>query len=219
MRPPQVAIDFGTPPGSPSRTSSDDFERVPYPPDHHKSQQVEELPLHYMNEDKARRRGVVRGGPEPTGHEVYDDDGKDVYAKLRPFKGRAGSGRLRRAPPPPPTTIVSIYCFNLYPLTFWRRGSFSYKTSSMCRQPYTPSFHAGPASTKSEKQASSSGTKPTLENSAHTTSSASSTSTYTHRWARCSSGWRVCYQATMAILSSRAGWNMALPCRTWLCGS
>ena len=113
MRPPQVAIDFGTPPEPPSRTSSDDFERVPYPPEHHKSQQSEELPLHYMNEDKARWRGVARGASELNSHEEYDDDGKDVYAKLRPPKGRVGSGRLRRAPPPPPTTIVCINLSNL----------------------------------------------------------------------------------------------------------
>ena len=111
MKPPQVAIDFGTPAGSP-RASSDDFERVPYPPDHYKSQQEEELPLHYMGEDKARRRGVGRVGSavESSGHEEYfDDDGKDVYAKLRPLKGRVGSGRPRRGPPPPPTSIVCIY--------------------------------------------------------------------------------------------------------------
>jgi len=115
MRPPQVAIDFGTPPASPNRTSSDDFERVPYPPDHYKSQQPEELPLHYMNEDKARRRGpgvAVKSGPESSGHEeYYDDDGKDVYAKMRPTTGRMGSGRLRRLPPPPPTNIVCISIF------------------------------------------------------------------------------------------------------------
>jgi dolichyl-phosphate-mannose-protein mannosyltransferase len=109
MKPPQIAIDFGTPPGSPTRTS-DDFERVPYPPEHHKSQLAEELPLHYMNEDKARRRAVGRGGVEVDGQkDYYDDDGKDVYAKLRPGKGHLGSGRLRRAPLPPPTTIVRVY--------------------------------------------------------------------------------------------------------------
>jgi dolichyl-phosphate-mannose-protein mannosyltransferase len=110
MRPPQVAIDFGTPPGSPSRTSSDDFERVPYPPEHYKSQQEEDLPLHYMGEDKARRRGVARTAGESSGHEeYYDDDGKDVYAKVRPLKSRVGSGRPRRVPPPPPATIVCIH--------------------------------------------------------------------------------------------------------------
>lgn len=119
MRPPQVALDFGTPPGPPSATSSDEFERVPYPEEHTNwaatSHQEEELPLHYMNEEKARRRvrGPGAGGeyagmaPMESGME-YDDEGKDVYAKIRPTKGRVGSGRLRRPTPPPPTSVVSV---------------------------------------------------------------------------------------------------------------
>jgi dolichyl-phosphate-mannose-protein mannosyltransferase len=116
MQPPQIAIDFGTPPTTPPRTSSDEFERVPYPPDHSKSQQQEELPLHYMSEDKARRRVGGRGGAQLSGREEYydyDDDGKDVYAKLKSTKGTVGSGRPRRGPPPPPTTIREFLLQNL----------------------------------------------------------------------------------------------------------
>lgn len=117
MRPPlnAVAIDFGSPPGSPP---SDEFEQVPYPPDHYKAQrEQEQLPLHYMNEEKARRRNVRSGGELMEGApgrgtndaELFDDEGKDVYSKLRPTKARVGSGRIQRPPPPPPTTIVSAF--------------------------------------------------------------------------------------------------------------
>lgn len=131
MKPPQVAIDFGTASGTPSRTSSDEFEQVPYPADHHSNwdppaivsstyKTEEELPLHYMNEEKARRRvkGPGGGGVDFVGAGAidptmayYDDEGKDVYAKIRPEKGRVSSGRLRRPPPPPPTTIVRAFLF------------------------------------------------------------------------------------------------------------
>jgi hypothetical protein len=112
MRPPAVAVDFGTP-DSP-RTSSD-FEEVPYPSNHWASRQEEELPLHYMNEDKARRR--VAKSPGGAGGfdtmatsqlEAYDDDGKDVYNKMKPNTNRVGSGRLRQGPPLPTTSIVCL---------------------------------------------------------------------------------------------------------------
>lgn len=129
MKRSDIALNFGSPPGSP-RTSSD-FEEVNYPhstdsnsPDHSLSwtavpRREEELPLHYMNEDSARRR-VVRpqGGSglyaehydAPSKHEAgyaeYDDGGKDVYNKMKAARGPVGSGRIHRPPPPPPTTIV-----------------------------------------------------------------------------------------------------------------
>jgi dolichyl-phosphate-mannose-protein mannosyltransferase len=123
MRPPEVALELGTPPGSPHRTSSD-FEEIPYPSDHWatippaSSVATEELPLHYiMSEDKARRR-VVRGPLESAGFgdhilekytsDEYDDEGKDVYTKMKPVRDRVGSGRLRHAPPPPVTSIVRL---------------------------------------------------------------------------------------------------------------
>lgn len=123
MKPSDVTVDFGRPdPDSPPRSSSD-FEEVPYPSNHwassHQQEAHEELPLHYMNEDKARRR-VVRG-PDGAGSyygsqekdqllQQYDDyEGKDVYNKARPpVSTRQSSGRLRHAPPPPPTSIVSL---------------------------------------------------------------------------------------------------------------
>lgn len=75
--------------------------------------------MHYMSEETARRR-VLRGpsgnGPqaEPSQvvsekeYEIYDDEGKDVYAKMKDMRSPLGSGRLRRPPPPPPTTVVRV---------------------------------------------------------------------------------------------------------------
>lgn len=112
VRPTEVAIDIGSSPDSPTRISSD-FEEIPYPPNHRATRiPQDDLPLHYMTEDTARRRvprgpGVDEkdafyGRPEA----YYDDgEGKDVYSKLRP-KARVGSGRLHRPPPPPPTSVV-----------------------------------------------------------------------------------------------------------------
>ncbi|KAG1782405.1 glycosyltransferase family 39 protein [Suillus placidus] len=128
MRPPQVQIDFGTPPGTPPRTSSD-FEEIPYPathPSYNKTAQSykheELLPLHHMNEDTSTRRRVARGpgssggfmsGDEHESEMHYDDDGKDVYSKLRPTRSRVGSGRVHRPPPPPPTSISEFISQNL----------------------------------------------------------------------------------------------------------
>lgn len=123
MRPPQVTVNFGTPPeGSTPRTSSE-FEEVQYPTADTANwtsvsrSREEELPLHYMNEDKARRR-VPRGpgsngtfaslgdGPEVE-YDDYDDGGKEVYSKMKATaRSTLGSGRIRRPPPPPPTSIV-----------------------------------------------------------------------------------------------------------------
>ena len=117
MRPQGVVLELGTPPGSPPRTSSD-FEEISYPPSYHSTRrstvrQEEELPLHYMNEDKARRR-VVRGPGgtiSPVGDtQPYpdDDEGKDVLSKARFVKHSVpvGSGRMRHTHPPPATSIV-----------------------------------------------------------------------------------------------------------------
>lgn len=135
MQPADVAINLGTPQGSP-RTSSD-FEEVHYPHYHISTasdsppgslgwtavpRREEELPLpHYMSEDTARRRVprapaagdgsgtyIARDEKQPTTYDAYDDGGKDVYAKMKATRGPVGSGRVRRPPPPPPTSIVRV---------------------------------------------------------------------------------------------------------------
>ncbi|KJA15827.1 glycosyltransferase family 39 protein [Hypholoma sublateritium FD-334 SS-4] len=79
---PAIAVDFGTDPEF-------EFEEVQYS-NHFWSPNREELPLHYMSEEKARRR--VKAGPtieeyehieieHYTGREYYDDSGKDLYGK------------------------------------------------------------------------------------------------------------------------------------------
>lgn len=132
-RPSEIALNFGTPPGGNSPRTSSDFEEISYPsvsttpvPQHDLSQnwstRQEELPLHYMSEETARRRFAGRPAPlegtfvgegqglnekdEGYGPTPYDDGGKDVYNKMYTAKSPLGSGRLRRPPQPPPTTIV-----------------------------------------------------------------------------------------------------------------
>jgi dolichyl-phosphate-mannose-protein mannosyltransferase len=122
MRPPAVTLDFGLPPDSSNRTSSD-FEEILHPNNHWSyAPPPEELPLHYMNEDKARRR-VPRGpGVSPSyGDEkdaVFDytdsdGEGKDVYNKARAARNRVGSGRVMQHPLPPPTSIREFFYQNL----------------------------------------------------------------------------------------------------------
>ncbi|KAJ7284717.1 glycosyltransferase family 39 protein [Mycena rebaudengoi] len=119
-----VAVDFGPSDDEPSRTS-DDFEQVPYPHTHWSaSHHEEELPLYSMNEEKARRRVPKPAGPlEPVadhdhnGHEMYDDEGKDVYNKLRTVKPFQSSGRQRFPHAPPPTSIKEFLLQNLEHIT------------------------------------------------------------------------------------------------------
>ena len=139
-RPSEIALNFGTPPGGNSPRTSSDFEEVSYPsistsPETHNTHlnnnwntRQDELPLHYMSEDTARRRFAGRPPPlngtfvgegkeqsEKLLHEGYggpvqeDDGGKGVYNKMHAVKSPLGSGRLRRPPPPPPTTIVRTF--------------------------------------------------------------------------------------------------------------
>ena len=76
----------------------------------------EELPLHYMSEEKARRRikastGSILGEQEKEHYgDYYDDQGKDVYNKIRPKSSRS-SGRPPPPLLPPPTSIVSSSVF------------------------------------------------------------------------------------------------------------
>lgn len=115
MRPAQVAVDLGVPS---SRRSSSDFEDLGYPQQYQspstygRAHREEELPLHYMQEEKARRR-VVRA-PEADEYydgepreSYYDDEGKDVYSKMNAAKTGLGGGRVRQAPLPPPSNLVS----------------------------------------------------------------------------------------------------------------
>ena len=120
--PDSISLDFGTPEVSP-RTSSD-FEEINYPQAATAGQHAysgwsapqrreEELPLHYMNEETARRRVHSSRGPASSGfydekQDQYDDDGKDVYAKIRASKIPLSSGRPRRPPAPPATSIVRM---------------------------------------------------------------------------------------------------------------
>jgi hypothetical protein len=88
-----------------------EFEHNPYP--NHRNRE-EGLPLHYMSEDKTRRRVKAstvsvydQQDKEPYYGDYYDDEGKDVYNKLRPKSSRLSSGRLPQPPLPPPTSVVS----------------------------------------------------------------------------------------------------------------
>lgn len=150
MRPSEVVLSPRTPLDSP-RTSSD-FEEVHYPGNNWSSSRApEELPLHYMNEDKARRR--VTHPSAPLGQAVenmeLDTEGKDVYTKMKQSHGGIGGGRPRRAPPPPPTSIVRPQ--GRYPTRFAEiefRWSLFLKTWSTSLQYFTLSFRAGLVSTK-----------------------------------------------------------------------
>jgi hypothetical protein len=87
-----------------------EFEHNPYP--------SQGLPLHYMSEDKTRRRVKAttvydQQDKEPYYGDYYDDEGKDVYSKLRPKSSRLSSGRLPQPPLPPPTSVVSSIIFFL----------------------------------------------------------------------------------------------------------
>jgi len=176
MRPSEISLDLGTPPGSPTRTSSD-FEEIPYPSHHWSaSHREEDLPLHYMNEEKPRRR-VPRGPGSAVGHkggetEEYElDDRKDVYAKANAtnYGHPLGSGRVRQYVPPPPTSIVcfpSLHYTELKPL--FRGNSFS-KISNTYRLSYTHFYLVGPVFTRSVIRMLSSGTKLISENSGPTT--------------------------------------------------
>ncbi|KAI0320711.1 glycosyltransferase family 39 protein [Amylostereum chailletii] len=124
MKPSEIAITIDSLPPSPTRTSSD-YEKIDYPshsaPDWAARRREEELPLHYMTEETARRR-VTRGpGSSAMGGELEseknweeDDQGKDVYSKAGASSRYGGSGRvMRRAMPPPPTSIKEFLQQNL----------------------------------------------------------------------------------------------------------
>ena len=109
MKPSAVAVDIQSDP-----ELAAEYNPISYPNTKlHWSDQHEQLPLHYMSEDTARRRVKV------SAHEVYgvqvpnetygeyNDGGKDVYNKVRRTT-TIGSGRLPQPPLPPPTSVVSL---------------------------------------------------------------------------------------------------------------
>ncbi|KZT23996.1 glycosyltransferase family 39 protein [Neolentinus lepideus HHB14362 ss-1] len=114
-RPSQVAIPVGD---LREEDSLSDFEEVPYPTHTTNSWTVnqEELPLHYMTEEKARRRvpkAPAGNGLHDDKAEAFDDGGRDAYNKIGSVKGNMGGGRLRRPPPPPPATFTEFLQQNL----------------------------------------------------------------------------------------------------------
>lgn len=123
MKPPQVEINFGTPPATESPRTSSDFEEIPYPFQNTQphpwaastTQHEETLPLHHMAEDTSARRRIARGPGSSGGFmsedeqerkSWYDDEGKGVYSKQRLAAGRVNSGRIHKPYSPPPTSIV-----------------------------------------------------------------------------------------------------------------
>ena len=166
---PEIAITIHGPPDASSRPS-EDFELVRYPNHQHTdwnpSHKQEELP-YYMTEDNSARRRVTHPpqGPttpqrNPRWDDEYDGEGKDVYAKASASQRYGGGGRVvRRAPPPPPTSFVSLCTpssqssdltinaplLSLSPFS----ASFSNKTWSTSRLPYTPSYPVGHGITRS----------------------------------------------------------------------
>jgi len=112
---PAVAIDID----SDSYLPASEYERISYPNNYHWPEQHQELPLHYMSEETARRRlkptvGEPYGSPvQKESFQDYDDEGKDVYNKLKSVSTRVGSGRPPQRHPLPPTSIVCLPCFFL----------------------------------------------------------------------------------------------------------
>ncbi|KZT43999.1 glycosyltransferase family 39 protein [Sistotremastrum suecicum HHB10207 ss-3] len=110
--PGEVALEIDSPTESPRASS--EFEEVSYPT-WSQPRAEEELPLHYMGEDKARRRvkgaqaapesTVMFDADSPAEYDQGDDGGKDVYAKLR--QHQTPVSRMRRTSAPP--TSVSEF--------------------------------------------------------------------------------------------------------------
>ena len=152
----------------------------------------EGLPLHYMSEDITRRRvkatTVSTYDQQEKEHhygEYYDDEGKDVYSKLRPKSSRLSSGRLPQPPLPPPTSVVGFN--SLFPVVKYKRvlrRNLFFKTSNTSHPSSTLFSPVGRDSTKLVHPILSFGMKPILANSARIISSASFTLMSIHRLAR-----------------------------------
>jgi dolichyl-phosphate-mannose-protein mannosyltransferase len=109
MKPAAIAVDIGSDTDFPNH-----YEPIPYPTANYRwTEQHQQLPLHYMSEETARRRvkvsgGVAVGSPLPNEYGDYDDETKDAYHKPRPPSAHVASGRLPQPHLPPPTSIVSF---------------------------------------------------------------------------------------------------------------
>ena len=181
--------------GTSDADPSFEFEHNPYHSHHRSSVNREEgLPLHYMSEDKTRRRVKAttvsvfdQQEKESYYGDYYDDEGKDVYSKLRPKSSRLSSGRLPQLPLPPPTSIVSSITFLSVVADLKRnlRPNFSFKTSNTSHPSSTLFSPVGRDTTKLVHPMLSFGMKPILANSARIISSASFTLMFIHRLARC----------------------------------
>ena len=172
-----------------------EFEHIPYPSQHWSSVNPEEgLPLHYMSEDKTRRRVKAstvstydQQEKEPYYADYYDDEGKDVYSKLRPKSSRLSSGRIPQPPLPPPTSVVSsiILIFVVVERKRDLRRNLSFKTSNISHPSYTLYSPVGRDIIKLVHPILSFGMKLILANSARTISSASFTLMFILRLAKC----------------------------------
>lgn len=116
-KPTEIALELGTPPGS--RRTSEEFEQVSYPANStfndtlwgpsHRHVIEEELPLHYMNDERARRR--VKGGAGSSredGEQQYEaeyDEKASFHDKARVVSIPRIARNMRRNPPPP-TNLV-----------------------------------------------------------------------------------------------------------------
>lgn len=111
MVPPAVAIDLGT--GEPDTRAS--HFGTSHPSNYRTSSQLgEDLPLHYMSEESARRRTVRTAADARSPYrekgplENWDDDCK----KLRSIKSHVGSGRIPQPHPPPATNLKEFLLQN-----------------------------------------------------------------------------------------------------------
>jgi dolichyl-phosphate-mannose-protein mannosyltransferase len=107
MKPAAIAVDIGSDTEFPAQ-----YEPIPYTTaNYHWTEQHQQLPLHYMSEETARRRVKASGGADlgsPLQKEGYDDESKEAYHKHGPPSARVASGRLPQPHLPPPTSIVSL---------------------------------------------------------------------------------------------------------------
>lgn len=118
----EVTLDIGTPPRSPR--TSEEFEQIPHPshselPSTNRRSQwgyavEEELPLHYMNEDKARRRLRPGGGGPHESEKLFEapsDDEKDLFHNKARLAVAPRLPRLVKKYPPPSNLVRIPQCY------------------------------------------------------------------------------------------------------------